>query len=97
VASADTARVFTLRLEGEGLDAVKNALLPGISDLTPDVTSGTVQITLTKDSISRISCTLNGTAAVAETEVPFTLSAEGTIDLNSEFTVPDPVRTALSD
>lgn len=94
ISPADTTRVFTIRLNDEDIRILQEAMLAGHSDLI-ELSSGTVLITMNNDSITRINCSLSGTITVLEETSSIEIGAEGTIDTNDDFSIPERVRSAL--
>jgi hypothetical protein len=54
-------------------------------------------IALNNGKISRINCTLSGTATVLEETIPVSISADATIDNSGTYSIPDRVKKALEE
>ena len=96
VSSAGVSRVYTMELKETALNQLKSILLNGHADHVLEITSGTLQVTLTNDEISRVTCTLQGNATLLEEVVPIVISVDSVMDIHTEFSIPDKVEAALN-
>ena len=97
VSTAAERRVFTITLDEASLKEVASAVLSDHLSFSPELTGGTVLVTLNNDSIDRVNCTLTGSVTVLEAEVPVSIGTEATIDTDTAFSVPDKVLSALEE
>ena len=97
VSSADASRVFTIKLDEASISKIKESILAEHADLLTDLDSGTILIALNNGKISRINCTLSGTATVLEETIPVSISADATIDYSGTYSIPDRVKKALEE
>ena len=97
VSSADSAKVFTIKLDEASITAVKEAILAEHSDLLTDLSSGSILIALNNGKITRINCTLSVAAELPDESIPLSISADSTIDYSDTYTIPDRVKNALEE
>ena len=97
VSSADSAKVFTIKLDEASITAVKEAILAEHSDLLTDLSSGSILIALNNGKITRINCTLSGAAELPDESIPLSINADSTIDYSDTYTIPDRVKNALEE
>lgn len=97
VSSADSAKVFTIKLDEASITAVKEAILAEHSDLLTDLSSGSILIALNNGKITRINCTLSVAAELPDESIPLSINADSTIDYSDTYTIPDRVKNALEE